>query len=267
MCLKMLEFAIRALRPLRFRGKHRLLSRFVPIEGVRVADVFGYSMQLDLSDWIQRNIYLGSYERIEAEWVRRYLRPGMTVVDVGANVGFYTALAARCVGLTGRVFAIEPSALAFGWLRRTTDANPMPQVTLCNLGLADEAGEQLLYGTPGFTGNHTPTMVPHGIAFEKVAVTTLDRFMTEQKIDTVDLLKLDIQGFEPKVLRGAQAALESRRIRAVLCEFEGYWLDKVGSSIEDLWATLAHYGFRPSPEITLDEMIQSRLATRLLIAR
>ena len=85
---------ISVFRPLRFRGKYRIMNRFLPKEGVRPCDVFGYRMKLDLSDWIQRNIYLGSYEQPQTSHLLAYLKPGMTFVDVGANVGYYTAMAA-----------------------------------------------------------------------------------------------------------------------------------------------------------------------------
>src|SRR3954453_6323025 len=89
-----IETLLRVLRPVPFRGKYRLLHRLVPRTGTRTAEVFGARMELDLSDWIQRNIYLGSYERQETRVFRRLLKAGDVAVDVGANVGYFTPLAA-----------------------------------------------------------------------------------------------------------------------------------------------------------------------------
>src|SRR3954447_26673696 len=66
---------IDVLRPYQFRGKTRLLSPFVPRMGIREAQVFGYKMSLDLGDLIQRNIYLGTYERHETQCVVKLLKP------------------------------------------------------------------------------------------------------------------------------------------------------------------------------------------------
>jgi hypothetical protein len=107
------------LRAINFRGKGRLLNLLCPKSGVKRAQIFGNSMELDLADLIQRQIYQGTFEPRETASVKRYLRPGMTFVDVGANVGYYTALAANLVaGRGGRVVAFEPSPYAFARLKK-----------------------------------------------------------------------------------------------------------------------------------------------------
>src|SRR5436190_21982560 len=105
--MAILDSLIAVLRPIPFR-KFRLLNPLVPTRGFRRAKIFGASMELDLADIIQRQIYLGCYEPDCTRWAKRALRPGGVMIDVGANVGYFTALAAARVGLAGRVFAIEP---------------------------------------------------------------------------------------------------------------------------------------------------------------
>src|SRR4029079_6897726 len=97
---------ISLLRPIWFRGKLRLLDPRTAKTGQRTAKVFGCKMNLDLSDLIQRRIYLGCYEPAETAFFRKILRPGHKVVDVGANVGYFTALAASLVGPGGAVVGI-----------------------------------------------------------------------------------------------------------------------------------------------------------------
>ncbi len=110
--MRLVESMVDLLRPYQFRGKARLLSRLVPRTGTRTSRVFGYRVELDLSELIQRMVYLGAFERWESRAVSRYLKPGMCFVDVGANIGYYSLLAARLVGSSGRVFAVEPSSRA-----------------------------------------------------------------------------------------------------------------------------------------------------------
>src|SRR5262245_23753485 len=82
----MLDNVISSFRPYNFRGKLRLLDGLVPHSGERVSKVFGYRVRLDLSEAIQRWIYMGAFERKETALVSRWLQPGMTFLDVGANV-------------------------------------------------------------------------------------------------------------------------------------------------------------------------------------
>src|ERR1700756_2681440 len=93
---------VSTLRPFTFRGKLRLLQTIVRYRDVQSFDLFGCRVDLDLTDHIQRNIYFGTYECTETELVKTYLRPGMTVIDVGANIGYYTMLAARLVREQGK---------------------------------------------------------------------------------------------------------------------------------------------------------------------
>ena len=97
-----------------------------------------------------------------------------------------------------------------------------------------------------------------------VAVRTLDDCLADWKVDRVDLLKVDVEGHEPKVFAGAAKALAEGRIRAILCEFNDYWLRQAGSSPQALWQTLAAKGFVDaaypgSTPIFLAECIDTRL--------
>ena len=255
---------ISALRPIRFRGKGRLLGNFIRNSGIRRAKVFGCEVELDLEDLIQRMVYLGTYEQEEAALVSSYLKPGMTFVDVGANVGFYTLLAASRVGPDGRVIAFEPSPYAAERLEKTVAANRLQQVQVIRAGLGSREGETLLY-TP-LPGNHTPSMLGEsGSPAVSVPIMTLDACMSDLGVEAVDLLKIDVEGYEPLVLAGSVEALAAGRIRAVLCEFNDYWLNRAGTDARGLYQTLLAAGFVDTNAGT--EISTGGVATRLLIYR
>jgi FkbM family methyltransferase len=241
--------AIAAIRPLHFRGKYRLLTLIAPNDGTRDATVFGLKFRLDLGEWIQRNIYLGTYEPQETRLVAAFLKPGMTVIDVGANVGYYTALAASEVGMGGRIFAIEPDQTAFAQLEALIDMNHLPARAF-NIGLGEQNGEEHLYQSPK-SRNNTPTMIAHDghPPMRRVTIRTLDDCLDEWRVPHVDLLKVDVEGWEPQILAGAACALASGRIDAILCEFNEPWLRAGGSSSEALWKTLSGFGFRASVNV------------------
>jgi FkbM family methyltransferase len=230
------------LRPLRFRGKGRLLDPLIARGGVRTATVFGSQMELDLGDLIQRQVYLGVYEREETNHVLRFLRPGMTFVDVGANIGYYTVMAAARVGPRGRVVAVEPSPYAGERLEKAVRENELTNVLVFRGGLGDRAGEcRLLIPPPG---NHTPTMLGDEEApAHVVTVKTLDACLADWRVETIDLMKMDVEGFEPRVLAGASTALAAERIGAILCEFNDYWLRKAGTSALAFYDSILAKGF------------------------
>jgi len=239
---------VTALRPLRWPGKRRMMERLSPHYGQRAARIAGASFQLDLSEYIQRQLYQGTFELAETRLVRRFLRPGMTFVDGGANAGYFTALAAQCVGPTGRVIAYEPSPQALPQLRRLVSANHWPRVEVVGSGLGACQDELTLYWNPS-SGNHTPTLVPHAASSQvRVEIRTLDREAIRLGLERIDFLKLDVEGSEPQILVGAQRLLSERRIGAILCEFNEPWLRAAGSSSDSLDTQLRAAGLRRQNE-------------------
>ena len=237
---------ISALRPVRFRGKYRLMTRFAPKDGVRSADIFGYRMDLDLADWIQRNMYLGSYEQPQTSRILSHLRPGMTFVDVGANVGYYSAMASSIVGASGRVIAYDPNPYSFDRLSRWIQANKAKNITPVCVALGGEEGSLTTHFAEA--DNHTASLVPELLPSETrektvVTVKTLDSEADRLGIRHIDVMKIDVDGFESEVFKGSAKLFEEGRIGAILCEFNVHWLGEVGSSSEQLEKFFVSRGF------------------------
>jgi hypothetical protein len=76
-------------------------------------------------------------------------------------------------------------------------------------------------------------------------VRTLDQFVAEMEIDRIDFLKIDVEGWEPNILKGAEVTLRQGRIKTILCEFNDYWLRKNGSSNAELWQMICDAGLEP----------------------
>jgi FkbM family methyltransferase len=208
-------------RRLNFRGKRRLVERLSGRRGVRRATLFGAEFELDLGEFIQRQMYFGCFEALEARAVADYLRPGMTVVDAGANVGFYTALAAERCGESGRVIAYEPSPYANARLRTVVERNRLRQVTVVEAALGAAAGRGTLYIERD--ANHSPSLIPSSDLADTIAVEvrSLDAEAKRLGLERIDLLKLDVEGFEAQVLEGAGELMRAGRIGAVLVELHG----------------------------------------------
>ncbi len=221
-----------------------MLDPCVPRTGAREATVFGYRMTLDLADIIQRQVYLGTYERAETSWILRVLPRGGSFVDVGANIGYFTALAASLVGPSGRVLAVEPSSHTAGHLTDMVARNKLTWVTVERCALGAWAGEASLPILGPENHNLSPSLLDSSARTETVRDATLDHLLAEHHVPYVDVLKLDVEGYEPRVLAGATDALSTRRIRALVCEFNDVWLRRGGSNPDALYGDIIRLGFR-----------------------
>ncbi len=240
----LVKFLAKALEPFNFRGKARILHAISGKQGEKVDQIFGYKIKLDLVDYIQRSVYLRTFEPQESAWVKNYLKPGMTFVDVGANIGYFTLMAASLVKSHGVVLAFEPSPYAFNRLDQTVKNNHLTQVKTVQSGLSDSTGAIKLF-VPKLPGNHNSTMIANDESDAiEVPIQRLDDYLSANAITEIDFMKIDVEGFEPNVIRGAAKYLEARKIKAILCEFNKYWLTANNSSPDLLFKEIIGYGFR-----------------------
>lgn len=153
----------------------------------------------------------GRWFEKEIEFCRQLLQPGMVVIDVGANVGVYTFLAARCVGTTGRVYAIEPTPNCVACLKSTVVDNQLEScVTPIEVAVGSQLGQVFLVfnGASVFNQIVTDRALAGGRRVKTVAQLTLDHLWESEHFPEVDLLKIDVEGAELKVLQGAQQLLQ-----------------------------------------------------------
>lgn len=246
-----MRFLIDLLRPYQFKGKARLLAPFAPMNQECAARVFGFEMKLNTTDHIQRLTYLGAYMRPETKWVRQYLKPSMCFFDVGANIGYFTALGARSVGPTGKVFAIEPSPVAFHRLQGWVTQNQAAWVKALNIGLADKPCQLKLHLTKETRTNHSPSFLGPEESGVEVRVQTLDEIVEQEKVAQIDLMKFIVQGYEPAVLKGARELIRAGKLKALLCGMDPYWLEEAGTTAEACYELILSLGFKavaPRPD-------------------
>jgi len=229
-----------------FRGKYRILNHLTPAQGIRNTRVFDYEMALDLCEYVQRRMYLGSFEPGESALLCSYLRPGMTFFDVGANVGYYTALAAACVGPTGRVVAYEPSLYAFEKLLTFVTLNGISQVRCVQAALSKTMGSLQLFVPPESHHSHDPSVLEYCADMTRIDVpaVTLDGERQRLGHDQIDALKLDVEGHEWSVLEGSLETIRAGKLRAMLCEFNDNLLSSAGMSSPRLYSQVVRLGFR-----------------------
>lgn len=152
-------------------------------------------------------------EHYEAElpYLEEVLSPGKVLLDVGANIGIYTLVASRIVGETGRVVAFEPSNQSFPGLQRNVALNRLKNVTALRTALGESVGRTRLYHAPDPVANSIRGDSFWGGESEEISVETLDRVIEQASIRHVDVIKIDAEGSEELVLRGAKQALATMR--------------------------------------------------------
>lgn len=155
----------------------------------------------------------GDWFESEIHFVRRFLQPGMGVVDIGANFGLYTLTSARAVGPTGWVASFEPGSLPRGCLAQSLRLNALPQVTLHNQALSNRVGSARLGLADNSELNSLADTGPEG---ETVPLTTLDAESASWS-RPIHFLKLDAEGEELRIVEGAQRFFE---VHAPLVMFE-----------------------------------------------
>ncbi len=217
-------------------------------------------------DHVSKPILSGTFETSEYSFVRRFLQPGMTVLDIGAHHGFYTLLAAKRVGSAGTVIAFEPSARERKALRIHCKLNRCRNVRILPLALGAENGNSDLYvvakWAAGCNSLRPPTAdVRANATREQVRVARLDDQLALPKIDHVDFMKLDVEGGELAVLQGAQELLARRPRPVILAEVQDVRTQPWGYRAREIIDYLRERGyqwFHISPEGLLEEMDVSR---------
>ena len=235
-------------------GKYRLIEwlcrgsnrRFV---GKMAKELGGYSFDCCLRDAIARSVFFaGCAASQEIAFVRAVLRPGMTFADVGANWGLFTLVAAHLVGEPGRVVALEPDPRIFVKLKWNVERNNLRQVRLLDAAAADRDTNLILLGHDHGGDNWgTSRLVETGsngqLTFT-VRSRRLDALLDEARVQMVDLLKIDVEGAEDRVLTGMEAGLNSQRYRRILLELHPLQLEEHGRTTRDIVDALKAKGYK-----------------------
>lgn len=220
---------------------------------IHVRDFDGdLDLNLSLSEHMQRRIFwTGYYNRRLVVLFDHMLKPGMTVMDLGANIGEISMTAAKRVGRSGRVIAFEPIDSIADQLQTNATRNQLGQITVVRVGLSDIPADSVpLYAS---CGQGVPNDEHRGLGslfgekkgapeLQQIPITTLDIWLAAHPVDRIDLIKIDIEGAELPCLKGAEDAL--RRFRPVLIvEVQDITATTAGYQASDILAFLSGLGY------------------------
>lgn len=188
----------------------------------------------------------GIYEPEIANLLLQILKPGMTFLDVGAHVGFFSILAARLVGSTGKVHAFEADPWTHDMLLENVVRNGLTQVVTNRLAVSDTVGHVTLhFALSDNVGANSIAPVEGSVRDAgTIPAVTLDAYLSERGVSEVDLIKADIEGAEYFMLKGATNLLASVKRPIIVMEVNELQLAKLDIAPRDIYHLLHSYGYQ-----------------------
>jgi FkbM family methyltransferase len=231
-------------------GRWRLIDRYLPLLrqhgpalGQRIVSTrYGFKFHADLGDWLGQYVYLtGVYEPPTAQVIAGLLNEGDAMLDIGANVGFFSLLGAKRVGKSGQVHSFEPIPTVRARLQANVALNGFANVTVSGVALSDQPGELEMYeGPEGHKGLSSLRPLAH--ASQKISVTVERLDDTLDTLPCIRLAKIDVEGAEQNALMG-MAALIERDHPDIVLEITDSYLQQFGHSANGLVRWLADRGY------------------------
>lgn len=187
-----------------------------------ISDLHGeYHFKLNLGNrGLQSSFYYllpHYYEPETQRYLRETIQPHMTVIDIGAHIGFHTLLLAKLVGPQGRVYSFEPEKNNFDRLKYHIEANYLHWVTPIKMAVSRETGVASLAIHTSDSGHSLKINEDHH-HLQKIKTTTLDEFVKQKSIQKIDLIKIDVEKSEGDVLTGGNETFSRKNAPRVICE-------------------------------------------------
>ncbi len=181
---------------------------------------FGFKIILDLSKDVDCNFFLLEFEYDYLRFFQKNLKQGSKVIDVGANIGIYSLLASKKIGSEGKVYAFEPSDWAHSRLVENLKLNCFKNVEVIKKVISDRNGTATFFICDDDAYNSLSFKPMKEVQrTENISMTTLDRFCEQRNVNNIDLLKIDTEGADYLVLKGAQKLLCSDNPPIIFCEY------------------------------------------------
>ena len=183
------------------------------------------------------------YDRFEIECLKQNIKNGDIVVDLGANIGYYTLTLAQLVGKSGHVYAFEPDPSNFEILSKNVKENKHDNVTLVQKAISDKNGKVKLYVSKRNLASHRIFDAEDKRESIEVDVTTLDEYFQKSK-KLVKFIKMDVEGAEGATILGASKIIEDSKNLVIMMEYFPKWIKKFGDVPEEILKSLVEKKFK-----------------------
>jgi len=212
-----------------------------------------FEFDFALSRYI-KSMYFGWYESDIVEILKRVLKQGDVFIDVGANIGYLSAIGAGLVGKTGQVHSFEPAPPYFHRLEKFAQMNPRYRIRVNQCALGDEERAARLFLSNKNIGVNWVALDNNPEATVDIVVRRLDEYISEHIIQRIALIKIDVEGFEFHVLKGLTKYLENVDVRPVIvCEI--FPSNHSQDELTQLLEFTRRYGYRTYDPLNLEREI------------
>jgi len=203
------------LKIILFHGYSRTLIRYTDLSNSHTIRVNGYDIKTMPNDkGISAELLkFGTHEPITTKLLSKYLKDGMTCLDVGSNIGYYVFLESNLVGKSGKVIAIEPSPQNFKVLNENLSLQKNSNIELFNFACGNEDGEVLFQISNSSNWSRVKDDYINSndrdiVSDIKVKLRKIDSFLNEKKLSHLDLIRMDTEGYELKIYPGMRETIK-----------------------------------------------------------
>jgi FkbM family methyltransferase len=208
-----------------------------PKGSVRKVTRNGFHFVLDISDYMQWTIYFGVLVE-PREVLYNLIKPGMHIMDVGANIGETALEFSRLTGSQGVIYAFEPDNVTLQKLNHHIQMNHATNIKVLNYALGDTPG-QFTLGRNEFNSGGNSITTGIGVT---ITVRTADEFIRENNISKIDFIKIDVEGYESQVLKGAGQLIQHFK-PIIFAEVVDEFLQNQGTSARQMLTQLTEFGY------------------------
>jgi FkbM family methyltransferase len=213
-------------------------------EEIVCRSVHGSRFRVRPSDFVENRLcFFGSWEPAVTQQFESLIQPGDVVIDVGANIGYYSVLSSKLVGSKGRVYALEPSASIRARLEANLRLNSCNNVTVLPFGAWHETGTAKLNLVDGNRGSSTIGSTENSHQSEQIHLKRLDEMIPQSEWERIRLIKIDVEGAELSAVQGAEKILNQASHIEVICEVCPERMEAVGGACLELLHLMQGHGF------------------------
>ncbi len=209
-----------------------------------------YYIKIKFGNWLYKNcfplynlayfIFKKNNDRDEIQLLHNLISPGFSVLDIGANIGFYSKILSRMVGKNGMVYSFEPNKE--NYKRLNENLNSYKNIKLFNMAISEKEEVLKLYTSKLLNVDHRTYPVNDYDKIEEVNSNSIENLIKNGEIENIDFIKIDIPGFEIFAFQGMKNILQTKNLK-ILAEYWPHGFKKAGSSAVELFDFFQELGY------------------------
>lgn len=167
-------------------------------------------------------------DKTEIELLKKIIKPGDSILDIGSNIGFYAKILSSFTGKTGKVYCFEPDSTNYKYLKKNVQG--IENIVLFNKAVSDKADTLKVYKSKLLNVDHRTYPVNNYDSVEEIESVSIDALITENTIPKVDVIKIDIQGYELTAFNGMKHLLSTNNHLKIIAEYWPHGFKRAGTS-------------------------------------